>query len=288
MRKALTLLSLVAAFALGSPGVAQVRTIDPNQAIDGDLNHQQTPPPAQTYPRNDPGQMPPPQSYPRNDPGQTPPAQSYPRNDPGQTPSSETPVDPGQQAPQGDAANPGAPASTSLTTARSDADRAAATATTFQRQEILAAAEGTFGKGAAGLAGIIERTLKDQGEPNAYIAGREAGGAIVVGLRYGSGTMFHKIEGQMPVHWTGPSIGFDLGGDASKVFVLVYNLYDSEDLFKRFPAGEGRLYVVGGFAASYLRRGNIVLIPIRLGVGWRQGVNLGYMKFSHKGRIIPF
>jgi hypothetical protein len=275
MRKALTLLSLVAAFALGSPGVAQVRTIDPNQAIDGDLNHQQTPPP--------------PESYPRNDPGQTQPApQSYPRNDPGQMPSSETPVDPGQQTPQNDGVNPGASSSTSPTTARSDADRAAATATTFQRQEILAAAEGTFGKGAAGLAGIIERTLKDQGQPNAYIAGREAGGAIVVGLRYGSGTMFHKIEGQMPVHWTGPSVGFDLGGDASKVFVLVYNLYDSEDLFRRFPAGEGRLYVVGGFAASYLRRGNIVLIPIRLGVGWRQGVNLGYMKFSHKGRIIPF
>jgi len=134
----------------------------------------------------------------------------------------------------------------------------------------------------------MEKILKDNGEPNAYLAGREAGGAIVVGLRYGSGTMFHKVEGPMPVHWTGPSIGFDLGGDASKVFVLVYNLYDSEELFRRFPAGEGRLYVVGGFAASYLRRGNIVLIPIRLGVGWRQGVNLGYMKFSHKGRVIPF
>ena len=117
------------------------------------------------------------------------------------------------------------------------------------------------------------RTLKDQGEPNAYIAGREAGGAVVVGLRYGAGTLFHKVEGQQPVHWTGPSVGFDLGGDASKVFVLVYNLYDSEELFKRFPAAEGRLYFVGGFAATYLRRGNIVLIPIRLGVGWRQGVN---------------
>jgi hypothetical protein len=264
MRKALTLLAVVAAFALGGPGMAQVRTIDPNQAIDSDLNHPQTAPPPPA------------------------PQPSYPsRNDPGQTVPSEVPVDPGQQTPQGDPANPGAEPARAPD-ARSDADRAAATSTTFKRQEILAAAEGTFGKGAAGLAGILERTLKDQGEPNAYIAGREAGGAIVVGLRYGSGTMFHKIEGPMPVHWTGPSVGFDIGGDASKVFVLVYNLYDSEDLFKRFPAGEGRLFVVGGFSASYLRRGNTVLIPIRLGVGWRQGVNLGYMKFSHKGRIMPF
>ncbi len=268
MRKALTLLSLVAAFGLGGPGMAQVRTIDPNQAIDGDLNHPQTAP------------TPAPQPYPN---------QTYPnQTDPGQPVPSEQPVDPGQQAPQSNDPNAATAGPAGAPTARSDADRAAATSTTFQRQEILAAAEGTFGKGAAGLAGILERTLKDQGEPNAYIAGREAGGAVVVGLRYGSGTMFHKIEGPMPVHWTGPSVGFDIGGDASKVFVLVYNLYDSEELFKRFPAGEGRLYVVGGFAASYLRRGNIVLIPIRLGVGWRQGVNLGYMKYSHKGRILPF
>jgi hypothetical protein len=173
-------------------------------------------------------------------------------------------------------------------TALAEANADAAQGTTFKREELLVAAEGTFGKGASGLAGILERTLKEQGEPNAYISGREASGAIVVGLRYGSGTMFHKIEGQMPVYWTGPSVGFDLGGDANKVFVLVYNLHDSEELYRRFPAGEGRLYFVGGMAATYLRRGDIVLIPIRLGVGWRQGVNVGYMKFSHKSKWLPF
>jgi hypothetical protein len=110
----------------------------------------------------------------------------------------------------------------------------------------------------------------------------------VVGLRYGSGVITHKIEGQLPVYWTGPSVGFDVGGDANKVFVLAYNLYDTGDLFKRFPSGEGRLYAIGGFAASYLRRGNIVLIPIRLGVGWRAGVNVGYMKFSRKSKLLPF
>ncbi|MFZ5746381.1 MAG: DUF1134 domain-containing protein [Pseudomonadota bacterium] len=161
-------------------------------------------------------------------------------------------------------------------------------ATTYKRDDLIGAAEGVFGKGASGLAGIIENILEDQGEPNAYIAGREASGAIVFGLRYGSGTLFHKIEGQRPVYWTGPSVGFDLGGDAAKVFVLVYNLYDTQDLYKRFPGGEGRLYFVGGFSATYMRRGDVVLIPVRLGVGWRAGVNAGYMKFTEKSRWFPF
>jgi len=160
--------------------------------------------------------------------------------------------------------------------------------TSYQRDDVVGAAEGVFGKGAEGLAGLIEKILKDQGEPNAYIAGREASGALVVGLRYGSGTLNHKVEGQRDVYWTGPSVGFDVGGNASKVFVLVYNLYDSQDLYKRYPAVEGTAYVVGGFTATYLRRGNVVLIPIRLGVGWRLGINAGYMKFTEKSRILPF
>jgi hypothetical protein len=159
---------------------------------------------------------------------------------------------------------------------------------TYRRDDLLAAGEGVFGKGAAGLAGLLERVLGRQGEPNAYIAGREAAGAFVVGLRYGSGVMSHKVEGERPVYWTGPSIGFDVGGDADKVFVLVYNLHDSQELFKRFPAAEGRLYAIGGFTASYLRRGDVVLIPVRLGVGWRAGVNIGYMRFSEKQRWLPF
>jgi hypothetical protein len=166
--------------------------------------------------------------------------------------------------------------------------RAAAKGGTYQQNDVLSAAEGVFGKGAEGLAKLVEKILKDQGEPNAYIAGREAGGAIGVGLRYGSGELFHKVEGQRKVYWTGPSIGFDIGGDANKVFVLVYNLYDSQELYKRFPAGEGRVYFVGGFSASYMRRGDVVLIPVRLGVGWRLGVNAGYMKFSEKQRWLPF
>jgi len=162
------------------------------------------------------------------------------------------------------------------------------TSTTYKQDDLIGAAEGVFGKGAEGLARMIESWLEKQGEPNAYIVGREGGGAVVVGLRYGSGTMFHKVEGERPVYWTGPSVGFDLGANASNTFVLVYNLFDTDDIYKRFPAAEGQAYIVGGFHASYLRRGDIVLIPIRMGAGLRLGVNAGYMKIREKQRWIPF
>jgi hypothetical protein len=160
--------------------------------------------------------------------------------------------------------------------------------TTYGQDDLIGAAEGVFGKGAEGLAGMIEGLLRDQGEPTGYITGREGGGAIGIGVRYGSGTLHHKVEGNRPVYWTGPSIGFDAGANAGKTFVLVYNLYDTEDLYKRFPAGEGQAYFVGGMHASYMRRGDIVLIPIRVGAGLRLGVNAGYMKFSKKQRWLPF
>lgn len=159
---------------------------------------------------------------------------------------------------------------------------------TYGEDDLIGAAEGVFGKGAEGLAKLIEGILAKQGRPNAYIVGREAGGALVVGARYGSGTLHHKIEGDRKVYWTGPSIGFDAGANASNTFVLVYNLYDSEDLFERFAAGEGQAYFVGGFHASYLRKGDKVLIPIRVGAGLRLGINAGYMRFSEKQRWLPF
>lgn len=159
---------------------------------------------------------------------------------------------------------------------------------TYAEDDVLGAAEDVFGKGAEGLAEIVRKSMKQYGQPNAYIVGREAGGAFIVGLRYGSGTLFHKVEGQMPVHWTGPSVGFDIGGDGSKTFALVYNLNNTEDLFRRYPAAEGKAYLIGGFAANYLQRDDVIIVPIKLGVGWRLGINAGYMKFSKKGEVVPF
>lgn len=247
-----------AALALvASPAVAQIRTIDPNTAAQTDA-----PPPLQSGPL-EPGER-------GTDVTHTPPP---PAQQPNTNAQDNTPPSDNTAAPAS-----GAEASTLGTR----------TAPTYRRDDVIGAAEGVFGRGAAGLAGILERILKDQGEPSAYIAGREASGAFVVGLRYGSGTLQHKVEGERPVYWTGPSIGFDVGGDATKVFTLVYNLYDSQDLYRRYPQVEGRAYFVGGFSATYLRRGNVVLIPVRLGVGVRLGANVGYMRFSEKSRWLPF
>ena len=190
------------------------------------------------------------------------------------------------------------PASAGASYARSDANSSATKSAassaartrdaTYHSDDLIGAAEGVFGKGAYGLAQIFQDILKKQGEPNGYIVGREAGGAIAVGLRYGSGTLTHKIEGRQPVYWTGPSIGFDAGANAAKTFVLVYNLYNTDDLFHRYAAGEGQAYLVGGFHVSYLRRGDVVLIPVRMGVGLRLGINGGYMRFSKKQKWFPF
>lgn len=163
-----------------------------------------------------------------------------------------------------------------------------AAAATHNKDDLIGAAEGVFGKGSKGLAEMIEKILKDQGQPNAYVAGREVSGALLFGVRYGSGTMVHKVEGQRPVYWTGPSLGIDAGGDATKTFVLVYNLYDSQDLYERFAQVEGRAYFIGGLSATYMRRGDVVVIPIRMGVGMRLGANIGYMKFSEKAKWLPF
>ncbi len=244
------LLGMIGGAALigGVPVAAQVQAVDPDKAIDADLAQ---PAAAAAAPAPAPAQAP-----------ASPSAEIAPV-----ATTTAAAVDPAMTPPPATTApKPG----------------------TYKQDDLIGAAEGVFGKGAKGLAQMIEDLLKKQGEPNGYIVGREGGGAIVVGLRYGSGTLHHKVEGQRPVYWTGPSIGFDAGANAGSTFVRVYNLYNTEDLYKRFPAGEGQAYLVGGFNASYLRRGDIVLIPIRMGAGLRLGVNAGYMKFSKKQKWLPF
>ncbi len=251
MRQALVRLAAFAALALATPGAAfaQIHSVDPDTG-------------GAWQPGDAPGQdeaLPPePQTdwTPIDAPAEPPPVEDYPAT------AGEVP--------------PARPT------------RSASIDPTLPRDDIFEAAENVFGQGAEGLAGILEDILKDQGEPIAYISGREAGGAFIVGVRYGSGVMRHRIEGDREVYWTGPSLGFDFGADASKVFVLVYNLHDSQQLFRRYPGGEGRAYFVGGFSANYLRRGDVVLIPIRLGVGLRLGVNAGYMRFTERSRWLPF
>ncbi len=258
MRKTFTSLALAACAALGLapsllPAAAQMREVDPNTAIDPDLDNPAPPPPVSSEPTDN------------------------------EVINYDSDLATGNQT-TGEAPVDGTTTSGNMAT---DAVITEDTAT-YKQDDLIGAAEGVFGKGAQGLAGLIEDILKKQGEPNAYIVGREAGGALVLGVRYGSGTLHHKIEGELPAYWTGPSVGFDAGANAGNTFVLVYNLFDSEDLYKRFPAGEGAAYLVGGFHASYLRRGDVVLIPIRVGVGARLGANVGYMKFRKKQNWVPF
>ncbi|TPE61229.1 DUF1134 domain-containing protein [Sandaracinobacter neustonicus] len=163
-----------------------------------------------------------------------------------------------------------------------------AQAAAYEIGEITAAADGAFGEATEGVAMVVQKVFADLGKPTAYIVGREGSGAFIVGLRYGSGKLFSKIEGERPVYWTGPSVGPDVGGDASRSFVLVYNLHDSEELYQRFPAVEGKAYLIGGVSANYHQRGNIILVPIRLGAGWRLGANVGYLKYTKGGSVIPF
>ncbi|HEX8586258.1 MAG TPA: DUF1134 domain-containing protein [Allosphingosinicella sp.] len=250
-RNSLMRLAAVAALAMGSAAGAQVGTVDPNDA----------------YARGA-------QTAPDQEEEQAPAESEWVATDPGTQGTQEAPGDRGYEA--------DAPSSASSRAS------AAAGNETVARRDVFTAAEGVFGKGAEGLADMIEKLLRDQGEPNAYITGREAGGAFIAGVRYGSGTLHHQVEGDRPIYWTGPSLGFDFGADAAKVFVLVYNLHDAQRIFRRYPAAEGNAYVVGGLTASYLRRGDVVLIPIRLGVGARLGVNGGYMRFSEKTRWLPF
>lgn len=159
---------------------------------------------------------------------------------------------------------------------------------TYDEETVLDAASDVFGEGAEGLAGIVEKVFADLGRPNAYVAGEEAGGGLVVGLRYGGGRLYHKIEGQREVHWTGPSVGIDAGADAAKTFILIYNLYDSEEIYRRFPAVEGQFYFIGGLGVSYYQRDNVIIAPIRLGVGLRATANVGYIKFTEKKTYNPF
>lgn len=241
-----------------SAALAQIQSVDPNEAIGTDVGQ-----PAQTSPQT----------------GM--PAETNTTVQDGIPTDGPAADDSGYQVGPGDPAGAGSPDSQAARVPGDDSQ-------TYQQDDLIGAAEGVFGKGAKGLAGIIEDILKKQGQPNAYIVGREGGGAFVVGLRYGSGTMYHKIEGEQKAYWTGPSIGFDAGANAGSTFILVYNLYDSQDLYKRFPSAEGVAYLVGGFNASYLRRGDVVLIPVRVGAGLRLGANVGYMKFSKKQRWLPF
>ena len=158
----------------------------------------------------------------------------------------------------------------------------------YNMDEIVGKATGFFGETTEGLAKAIEHVFEDQGRPNAYIAGEEISGAIGFGLRYGNGMLHRKAGGWRQIYWQGPTVGFDLGGDVSKVFVLIYDLKRMTDIFQRFPAVDGSFYFIAGIGVNYQRSGDIVLAPIRTGVGLRTGADIGYTHYTKEKSWNPF
>lgn len=159
---------------------------------------------------------------------------------------------------------------------------------TYSKDEVLEKAHGFFGSTTKGLAEGIEKVFSDLGRPNGFIEGEEFGGAFVVGLRYGRGTLNRKLGRPLEIFWQGPSVGFDFGGNVSKVFTLVYRMKNASDLFRRFPGVDGSLYVVAGISLNYQQAGNTVLAPIRTGVGLRAGANVGYLHYNQEHSWLPF
>lgn len=158
----------------------------------------------------------------------------------------------------------------------------------FRSEEILDNGHRFFGSISRGLAEAIEKATQQWGRPNGYILGQEASGAFLGGLRYGEGTMYTRNAGDQKVFWQGPSLGIDAGLDGDRTMMLVYNLPATAAIYQRFGGVNGSAYVIGGFGVTALARDEIVVVPIRSGVGARLGVNIGYLKFTQESTWNPF
>ncbi len=159
---------------------------------------------------------------------------------------------------------------------------------TYSQDEIINAGHGFFGSVSQGLARAIESLFSSQGRPNGYILGEDAGGAFVAGLRYGEGRLFTRDAGEHKVYWQGPTVGYDFGGEGSRVMVLVYNIRSPSDIYQRFGGVQGSAYLVGGVSVQLQQRDDITLAPIRAGVGLRLGANVGYLKYTRAPTWNPF
>jgi hypothetical protein len=158
----------------------------------------------------------------------------------------------------------------------------------FTPGELVNTGHRFFGTVSRGLASVIEAAVSQWGQPNGYVLGEEASGAFFGGLRYGEGMLYTKNAGDLKVFWQGPTLGWDFGGEGARTMVLVYNLPATEAIYQRFAGVDGSAYFIGGFGMTALTANNIVLVPIRSGVGLRLGANVGYLKFTPVSTWNPF
>ena len=157
----------------------------------------------------------------------------------------------------------------------------------FTPDEVIRAGHHFFGTVSRGLAEVVQTAFSRWGEPNGYVLGQEGGGAFMVGLRYGDGKLYTKNAGDRRVFWEGPSVGFDTGGEGARTMMLVYNLPATDAIYQRFVGIDGSAYFIGGFGMTALAFGNIIVVPIRSGVGLRLGANVGYLKFTPQATWNP-
>jgi len=175
-----------------------------------------------------------------------------------------------------------------LWAAATEARAQAADSSQYTAQEIVDAGHGFFGSTSGGLAKVVEKAFQSYGLPNGYILGQEASGALIGGLTYGEGSLYTKNAGQHEVFWQGPSLGWDYGGNGNRTMMLVYNLPSVEGVYGRFGGVSGSAYLVAGLGMTVLKRGNVLVVPIRTGVGARLGVNVGYLKMTPSPTWNPF
>ena len=158
----------------------------------------------------------------------------------------------------------------------------------YSQSEIINAGHGFFGSVSQELASAVEWAFQKAGRPNGYILGQDAGGAVIAGVRYGEGSLHTKDAGNHKVYWQGPTVGYDLGAEGSKVMVLVYNLRSPDEIYNRFAGVQGAAYLVGGVGVQLQKAGGVTLAPIRSGVGLRLGANIGYLKYTRNPTWNPF
>lgn len=158
----------------------------------------------------------------------------------------------------------------------------------YTAQEIVDSGHRFFGATSGGLATVVEKIFSSYGLPNGYVLGEEGSGAFVGGLTYGEGTLYTKNAGDHKVFWQGPSFGLDFGGEGSRIMVLVYNLDDVQSLYDRYAGVAGSAYVIAGFGFNVMKRGDVLLVPVRTGVGARLGLNVGYLKLTQQPTWNPF
>jgi hypothetical protein len=158
----------------------------------------------------------------------------------------------------------------------------------YNSNDLVESGHQFFGTASRGLALAVQEAVQRWGEPNGYILGQEASGAFFGGVRYGEGKLFTRNAGNRRIFWQGPSLGFDVGGEGARTMMLVYNLPSTDALYRRFIGVDGSAYLIGGFGVSAAKADEMVVVPIRTGVGARLGVNMGYLKFTPEPTWNPF